>query len=144
MGKWSKKRWREWGRGWGKLKVLEKLLHASDARKSPGKGEEKTEPEKRATHFCVRGQEEMRQRRRKCCHMFFLCHFRFLFLFIFISPQPEFPRIFPRSRNTQKLSTLLSSDFVFSLDSCPRVVFPLGAFHNCQPSARSRPIKVQI
>jgi len=88
----------------GELKVLEKLLHASDARKSPGKGEEKTEPEKRATHFCVRGQEEMRQRRRKCCHMFFLCHFRFLFLFIFISPHPNFPGFSPFSEHTKTVN----------------------------------------
>lgn len=73
--------------------VLEKLLHASDTRKSRGKVKgKKTEPEKRATHFCVRGQE-MREWSGKCWHMFififffFVCHFRFLFIFYSFLPE---------------------------------------------------------
>jgi len=59
--------------------VLEKLLHASDTRKSRGKVKgKKTEPEKRATHFCVRGQE-MREWSGKCWHMF-------IFIFFFCMP----------------------------------------------------------
>lgn len=63
---------------------------------------------------------------------FFFLYATFVFYLFFILSYPNISRIFSTPHHSpcqfnKKLSTLLSSDFVFSLDSCPRVVFPLGA-----------------